>query len=115
MSSEQELFKDLACFFDSLPISDISILYDTSVIAIGLSSVSVGLFFFFLVSRLFLISSILLVRVFSLAPFYNLLSVFLLLLCHLLVLYIALLILAHLVLLIYLFLISLVLASPPLR
>ena len=30
-----------------LPINDISILYDTSVIAAGLSSVSVGLLFFF--------------------------------------------------------------------
>ena len=36
-----------ATFFSiSLPISDISILYDTSVITIGLSSVSVCLFFF---------------------------------------------------------------------
>ena len=34
------------CFSISLPIIDISILYDTPVIAIGLSSVSVGLFFF---------------------------------------------------------------------
>ena len=33
-------------FLYFLPISDISILYDTSVIAIGLNSVSVGLFFF---------------------------------------------------------------------
>ena len=34
------------CYSISLPISDIGILYDTSGIAIGLSSVSVGLFFF---------------------------------------------------------------------
>ena len=34
------------CFSISLPISDISILYNTSVIAIGLSSVSVCVFFF---------------------------------------------------------------------
>ena len=39
------------CFSISLPISDISILYDTSVIAIGLSSVSVGLFFFGIMAR----------------------------------------------------------------
>ena len=37
------------CFSISLPISDISILYDTSVIAICLSSVSVGLFFFIMI------------------------------------------------------------------
>ena len=34
------------CFSISFPINEISILHDTSVIAIGLSFVSVGLFFF---------------------------------------------------------------------
>ena len=45
--SNYSILFSATCFSISLPISDISILYDKSVIiAIGLSSVSVGLFFF---------------------------------------------------------------------
>ena len=40
------ILSSAVCFSIYLPISDISFLYNTSVIAICLSSVSVGLFFF---------------------------------------------------------------------
>ena len=55
------------CFSISLPISDINILYGTSVIAIGLSSVSVGLFFFGIMIVFDFFHSVF--PVFPLAPF----------------------------------------------